>query len=196
MGRENVTVNGKSLSEVFQALTAPIEGTQTRKDGTVFIDIQAFEKRINSVVGIMNYNLEFDSAQLVEVEGVHTMIVRAVFELISDDGDVVLKRAANGGSDVVIVNVTGKPDSVKSAVDSAQSEAFKNICKRMNIGVGQLRAEGYRKEKSAGSASDVSEICITFQSSINTKKGRYVAEAVDSNGEKVEFVLFKRKCRY
>jgi len=193
MGREDVTVNGKKIGQILKELIEPFANMKERDNGTGYIAIEEYEKRLNSVVGIMNYNLEFDAAQWLEIDGAYTIIVRARFEMLADDGSIVLKRSANGASEVTIVKDTGKPVSVKSTLDSAQSEAFKNICKKLGMGIDQLREAGYKKKNENNSSSEIFEISITFQSTISSKKGRYVADAVDSNGEKVEFVLFQKE---
>ena len=60
-------------------------------------------------------------------------------EILSDDNEVVWKRSANGGSNVIVVQKTEKPQSLKSEISIAMSEAYQEVYKQFGMGIDQLR---------------------------------------------------------
>ena len=69
------TVNGKSLDQVLSELKAPFPEEELKKNekNETYIPVESLESRLNSVIGVLNYDT------LVTYEGIQ--------EVLQDDSD-------------------------------------------------------------------------------------------------------------
>ena len=207
MERKSVTVNGKNLLQLEEEFCKDFPKSEEKRseNGDLYFEIDSYEKRLNEVVGILNYNILCSEVKIDEVCGSSVISVNMTIEIYSDDNEVVLRKSACGGCNVVIVNATGKPQSLKSNIDSATSEAYKNVCKKFGIGIGQMRS--FKKEKKEGkqngrvgnniadrAASSVNEgiYRVRFKGKLNSGNRMFQGDVVDTEtGEELKFILFE-----
>lgn len=201
MERGKATVNGKTLAQIEEELRKdfPKEEEKYSPEGALYFEIDSYEKRLNEVVGILNYNIDSTEVNIDEVAGNYVISLKMTIEIFGDDNSVIVRKSACGGSNVIIVNATGKPQNLKSNIDSATSEAYKNVCKKLGIGVGQMRTakkekkgkeQGIREEKTTENGENL--YCVRFLGPLNSGNRMYNADVMcTETGEKLRFVLFE-----
>lgn len=207
----NVTVNGKSLRQIQQELEAPFSETEMveAQGGGKAISIGAYEDRLNQVIGVLNYDFITSEGRLEAIADRYMLHVSAHITIYDDERRPVVTKSACGGCNVIIVKETGNPKSLKSDLDSAVSEAYKNCCQKLNVGVRQLREsnkkngrpqsrnQNQRENPQSGNqngSSDGKRVNIQLMQSLQSGNKNYYAKAVmEDTGEQVVFKLFERE---
>lgn len=207
MERSSITVNGKSLQQIEKELRAPFDEGEMKKsrDGYVDIPIEAMEARMDSVIGVLNYNRLSSAPFLFDVNGAPNMAVLVTVEVYSDQGEIVTRKSACGSAPVIIINQTQNPKEVKSDLDSASSAAFKNVCKRFGVGIEQLRGLNKEKRENAKKAQsntqdgmsdekNLTKFRVKFLSRLSSGNKFYSADVIDlETGQKLKFMLFEKE---
>ncbi len=206
----DVTVNGKSLRQVQEELEAPfpMEELVDAQGGGKAIPIGAYEDRLNQVIGVMNYDFITSEGRLETVGDRYMLHVSARITIYDDLRRPVVTKSACGGCNVIIINETKQPKSLKSDLDSAVSEAYKNVCQKLNVGVRQLR-ENSKKNRKQGNSNpgyspqtgnsqagqmDGKRVSIRLMQKLQSGNKNYYAKAVDMDtGAEVVFKLFNRE---
>ena len=202
--RREITVNGKSLAQIAKELSERFSEAEPTRDGYMSIPIWAFEERLNSVVGIMNYNVLCTEGKLYNVNGQDAIFVNMTLEIYSDNGEIILKKSACGGANVIIVKETQKPKSLKSDQEIAVSDAFKNCCKKLGMGIEQMREYSQSRKKKGGpsynsqGSGDAGEKGklhhVRFMTGVDTNRGRFTAQVTDlDDGKQYSLVIFERE---
>lgn len=207
--RKGTTINGKTLSVIEKELRKPIpdnEMSSRTDNGKLYISVEAYEKRLDDVIGVLNYDRISQGGKIVEVAGKMAATAMTIISIYDDDGNVCLRKASPGAADIIIVNKTGEAKSIKSDIASATAESFKNCCKLLKIGVDQLRQD--KKEKSNGKNNSntrnaekhISEPDpvklhrVKFLTRLSKGNKHYNADVVDTEtGEKLKFKLFEKE---
>jgi hypothetical protein len=154
------TIRGKALDEVMGQLIAPFEekdfGTrefENKKSGLTsefdYIPYKAFFRRLNNVVGTLNYDFFVKDSQLNQVGNSYHLAVNAELRIKDDNGMDIIIRGGNGGVDLN-VSPAGNCLNFKNAEQVAAQNAFINCMKFLGVGVEQLWGKKEeKKEKSA-----------------------------------------------
>lgn len=139
------TINGISIREVWKRLQAEFSPEDIRTHPSTrmeYVTVEKIEERLNSVVGMENWNFFTDRPQLCRFgkEGYESCVVSGKLVLY-DDERIPIIRSTCGASDVIYPKDSDRPTSVANAFDSAVQDVFKRCAKRFGIA---------RKEKNAG----------------------------------------------
>lgn len=154
MTRNEILVNGKPLFQIEEELAVPFprEKTKRNRNGEPYFPVEVYEERLIEVLGGRRwFNIDCSPAQVYQVGERYVISVCVAVEILSDSNEIIWKKSASGGSNVIIINSSGEAKSLKSDIKSAMSEALKNVYQQFGIGIGQLRqmknpssASGYR----------------------------------------------------
>lgn len=180
------TVNGKSLDQVLSELKAPFPEEELKKNekNETYIPVESLEERLNSVVGVLNYDNLVTYEGIQEVLGRFVAVAKTVLIIYDDERNALIRKSALGGSNIIVLKDTGKPSGLKTGIAAAQSESFKNACKLLQIGISQIRSGKQRKEEK-------NLYKIRFTSSLSAGNKCYKADCVDiATEEKFLFVIF------
>lgn len=199
---KDVLVNGKSMAEIERELTAPFNPASfktNQSDGNKYLPVEEFESRFNAVFGLLHYDKVVSPVSFTEIGGKHTVSITMSITVYDDDGNRLLTRSANGAKDIIIVNDTGKPKSIKSDISGAESDAFKQICKSFGIAVEQLRELSFTKDNTKGShtgtakkESENGQFTVELKTPF-TRGNRFItAQASDQNGQMVKLMIFEK----
>lgn len=183
------TINGKSIKEIFAELEAPLPESAIEirdYDKMPYISIDTYRQRIDEVLGRDHYNELYTEPNIERIKNTYGITVICKLEILDDDYNVIIRKECAGGKDISFANLT-EPDSKDSKkvtyrydedgekitaktalafgndIACACQEAFKNICKRLNIGTTQLEAAKEEKERRARGT----EYTITFTKDTN-----------------------------
>lgn len=180
------TVNGKSLDQVLSELKAPFPEEKLKKNekNETYIPVESLESRLNSVIGVLNYDTLVTYEGIQEVLGRFVVVAKTILIIYDDERNALIRKSALGGSNIIVVKDTGKPSSLKTDIAAAQSESFKNVCKLLQIGISQIRSGKQRREEK-------NLYKIRFTSSLSAGNKCYKADCVDiATEEKFLFVIF------
>ena len=141
------TVNGKSLDQVLSELKAPFPEEELKKNekNETYIPVESLEERLNSVVGVLNYDNLVTYEGIQEVLGRFVAVAKTVLIIYDDERNALIRKSALGGSNIIVLKDTGKPSGLKTGIAAAQSESFKNACKLLQIGISQIRSGKQRR---------------------------------------------------
>ena len=210
--KKGVTINGKALELIEMELRAPLpeEELKETEGGVDYIPVESYERRLNEVIGVPRYNRKTSATRFEEVAGCYVAVNTTFLEIYDDDGNVCLQKSAPGGSNVVIIEKTQKPRSLKSEVSSAASEGFKNCCKQLNIGIDQVRRMRDEKKESGRKGTNIQNGAnanrtksrgdenvnlhkMKFLTRLSSGNKNYSANVVDlSTGEELQFKIFEK----
>lgn len=189
------TVNGKTMEQILEELQAPFPEQELKKNekDEVYIPVESLECRLNSVIGLLNYDILVTYEGMQEVLEKYVAVVKTVLVIYDDEGNVVIRKSAIGGSNIIILRDNGKPANLKSDIAAAQSESFKNVCKLLQIGISQIRSGKQRKGQTGNKHKNEEKTLfkIRFMSSLSAANKCYRADCVEvETGEKFLFVIF------
>lgn len=178
------TVNGKSLDQVLSELKAPFPEEELKKNekNETYIPVESLESRLNSVIGVLNYDTLVTYEGIQEVLGRFVVVAKTILIIYDDERNALIRKSALGGSNIIVVKDTGKPSSLKTDIAAAQSESFKNVCKLLQIGISQIRSgkqrRGQNGTKQRREEKNLYKIRFTSSLSAGNKcyKGDYIHE--------------------
>ena len=159
---EQKTINGMARQEVVQKLNAPFEEADIKKDrnGFDYVEIGSFQKRLNEVLGTLNYDFEIDSEEIKIVGGKESIFVTGHITVRYDDGTECCRKSATGGTDIIVVKDTGKAKDSASDLKSAVSDLFKACCKKLGVADDQLRALKNKKIEGQQTRPNSEEVTV------------------------------------
>ena len=189
------TVNGKSLDQVLSELKAPFPEEELKKNekNETYIPVESLESRLNSVIGVLNYDTLVTYEGIQEVLGRFVVVAKTILIIYDDERNALIRKSALGGSNIIVVKDTGKPSSLKTDIAAAQSESFKNVCKLLQIGISQIRSGKQRRGQNGTKQrrEEKNLYKIRFTSSLSAGNKCYKADCVDIATEaKFLFVIF------
>ena len=139
------TVNGKTIIQLEKELSVefPDSDFKQREDGIWYLPIDKYEKRLMDVCGgPLHYSKVCSPCILHSVSGKHAFSVNCKIVIYADDGSIFVEKAANGGVNLVMLDAgteKERPANLKSSIVAAESDAFKQVCNSLGMGVTQLR---------------------------------------------------------
>ena len=177
------TVNGKSLDQVLSELKAPFPEEELKKNekNETYIPVESLESRLNSVIGVLNYDTLVTYEGIQEVLGRFVVVAKTILIIYDDERNALIRKSALGGSNIIVVK------------DTAQSESFKNVCKLLQIGISQIRSGKQRRGQNGTKQrrEEKNLYKIRFTSSLSAGNKCYKADCVDiATEEKFLFVIF------
>lgn len=209
--KRGITINGQPLSVIEEELRKPIpdEELDETREGFLSIPVETYEKRLDEVIGVLNYDRISQGGEIVEVAGQLVATATTFINIYDDEGNVCLRKSSPGAANIIIIKDTGRPKNVKSDIASATSESFKNCCKLLKIGIEQIRddrrrkkEEAKKKEKTKNSNVEQSNKTVSpevlhkvrFQSRLSSGNKFYSAEVIDTKtDENLKLMIFKRE---
>ena len=107
------TVNGKSLDQVLSELKAPFPEEELKKNekNETYIPVESLESRLNSVIGVLNYDTLVTYEGIQEVLGRFVVVAKTILIIYDDERNALIRKSALGGSNIIVVKDTGKPIS-------------------------------------------------------------------------------------
>ena len=116
------TVNGKSLDQVLSEFKAPFPEEELKKNekNETYIPVESLESRLNSVIGVLNYDTLVTYEGIQEVLGRFVVVAKTILIIYDDERNALIRKSALGGSNIIVVKDTGKPSSLKTDIAAAQ----------------------------------------------------------------------------
>jgi|GEM_PF-1313710 len=192
---KDVTINGKTLKQIREELLADFPESvlkENENNHSYYIPCEAYEQRLNDVVGIFNYNCLTTEGNIHRVADRYVSTATTLIEILDDDGNIVIRKSHPGGTNVIILGQDagksqGQPKSLKSDVSAAGSESFKNCCKQL-FGTSQLRRiNNERKPKTEDKLYNVE-----FLSGLSSGNGNYSASVKNlETDEHLKLMIFE-----
>ena len=183
-----VTMTGISLSEAMKLLTEPFDekefGSNKKNRGIEYLPIEILEARLDAVFGRLGYDRIVSDLQTISFGDTKTVVVKMTCIFYDNERNVVLTKSAHGGADLQI-NANGNAVSIKSAVASAESDAFKKVCSSLGIGQEQLREKNTFGNDQSSKDMAV-DICSPWKRTQN-----YIKTTATYAGKNVELCIFK-----
>ena len=184
------TITGIPLDEVMTHLAAPFDesafdSNSRNRGGIEYLPVETMEARLDDVFGKIGYDRIVSDLQTIEFGATTTVIVKMACIFYDSEHTAILTKSAHGGSDLQI-NDNGNAVSIKSAVASAESDAFKKICSSLGIGTEQLRA----KNTFGNNAASLKEFTVMVKGNWK-RKDSYIKADVEYNKAIVELCIFK-----
>ncbi len=206
------TINGKSLSEILDELSADIPEDLLKRtyDGYAYFSIQVYQDRLNTVVGRANYDYMEDNLSSTVVSDVTAINVRGTITLKYDDGSICLQRSAYGSENVGVRSgkegpeKAGKPNDLSNSIKAAATDAFVQCCKKLGIAERQLRdirskdkkpGKGETSSRSNNSAAKEYKLTIDGVVRAIGEKGFKASATIDGR-EKVSLKIWVRSEAY
>lgn len=149
------TINGRDLKVCFEELRAFKPKTKEREAGGGKVyKYHAFDEymqRMDACFGNDHYQVEMDDFKLITLaSGQQMPTVRCVITIFDDDGNIVAKKSAYGGSEVMANKSTGLDYNFGNLPGNAGKDAFKMACELFGIfGVHLYDKEGKKPEQKA-----------------------------------------------
>lgn len=129
------TINGLDIKEILIKLAEkfPIEVWEKHK-GTNFhyLPVSEIQQRLDTVVGIENYNFMVTEPQLWSNNGKESCVIKGSLTIYDDDGRGIIKESP-GAAFIIIEKTSQSPTSISNVVESAAQDAFKRCAKKFGI---------------------------------------------------------------
>lgn len=202
----NITVNGKTLKQIETELRADFADSEFKTndaDGSIYLPREAYEDRLASVIGVMQYDTVTTPGHVELINGVPHAMTSMTLTVYADDGEILRKWSRNGAKQLIIVKDSGRPKSFKSDLTAAETEAFKSICQSLGMATHQLKAKnakggtGRTQQRQqpalpAGVPEGEQNIVVTLKSTFSKGNGYIKAQAVDSQGRILDVMAFSK----
>lgn len=198
-------INGHTVTELIALLTENFEEVGETHDGFPTLTIEQYAGRINSVIGMLNYDYDVSSPIVTQVGNQTTITVAGKITVRYDDGTVFCIKSGIGSERVSYVKDTDIPVSLENSFKSADTDAFKICCRRLGIGDCQLRTlkaaklkeksekDNGKKHSSSKSASNdaatTKVLRFTGEAKALSDKG-FKIPAVTEDGEILQVIIW------
>ncbi len=190
------TVNGMPIREVWEKLQAEFPSDAIKKHPTTemeYIPVEKIEERLNSVVGMENWDFELIAPVQVcrfGAEGFESCVASGKLS-IYDDERVPIVRSTGGAADIIYPKNSSRPTSVANAVDSAVQDVFKRCAKRFGIGMKGKASARPRQSSRESPKEVVMKVTIMEPFKALPKGGAKVKVCFD--GETLELYIWKKQ---
>lgn len=204
MGR---TINGKPISEVFKELEKDISEDVIEKrnfDGMEYISVDVFKDRLDEVIGVDHYTEEYSECKIVTLKDTIAVSTMGKLTILDDDYIPFKTVCAPGGASVIFpyidkkdengniiyIEKNGKQvpekipgrntDALANNQMSACQDAFKRMCKKLNIAKNQV-----------AKMNATPEFTITFLQDVTLVEGQNLFPIITCNGKRIKLAVFK-----
>lgn len=195
MGR---TINGKPVSEVFKELEKDISEDVIEKrnfDGMEYISVDVFKDRLDEVIGVDHYTEEYSECKIVTLKDTIAVSTMGKLTILDDDYIPFKTVCAPGGASIIFpyidkkdengniiyIEKNGKQvpekipgrntDALANNQMSACQDAFKRMCKKLNIAKNQV-----------AKMNATPEFTITFSQDVTLEEGKHLFPNIICNG--------------
>ncbi len=185
----------------------PASAVKDNQSGYPYIPIEEYRKRLDEVVGVLNYDYRLTKAEWVTIGDKEHMSCLGTLVIRDDEGKVVTVKMATGDADVITRNSDGAAIKTGNDAKTADKDAFKSCCRMLGIGDAQLREQrkgkngkGSKNGTTGNGSENVSsntkeeEIRVVVRgafSSLGGGKGYKAPAVVKETGEQVSLILWK-----
>lgn len=195
----NKTINGKTVQQVIEELTAPFLETDKdrRANSYVFVNVQRYRDRLDSVIGMFNYSVETKESFFNEY-GIFKTVEISIYY---DDGTLAVKKDGDGGDHFVFQKDSEirVPMNLGNTNESAESDAFKRACKKLGIGVDvyheNRKINGREQQLPVRNVTgQVEEFFLYFESALvqdSSMRNAYHCDVKTKQGECMTLVIWK-----
>ena len=194
------TINGKSIGTVLNELSAPFHDSLIKENmfGYPYLPVEVYRERMDSVVGIMNYDVITSNPQIVFVGTRPQVLLKVTITIKDDEGNIVAKKESPGGVSVIMDSNSKEAVSVKNDTESAAHDAFKRCCKLFGIGERQLKS--IRGNQKKGSSKNMEQTMASpkelYRVTVNEKfkpigKDGYTTMVTTEDGESLKLIIWK-----
>lgn len=204
MGR---TINGKPVSEVFKELEKDISEDVIEKrnfDGMEYISVDVFKDRLDEVIGVDHYTEEYSECKIVTLKDTIAVSTMGKLTILDDDYIPFKTVCAPGGASVIFpyidkkdengniiyIEKNGKQvpekipgrntDALANNQMSACQDAFKRMCKKLNIAKNQV-----------AKMNATPEFTITFSQDVTLEEGKHLFPNIICNGKRIKLAIYK-----
>lgn len=204
MGR---TINGKPVSEVFKELEKDISEDVIEKrnfDGMEYISVDVFKDRLDEVIGVDHYTEEYSECKIVTLKDTIAVSTMGKLTILDDDYIPFKTVCAPGGASIIFpyidkkdengniiyIEKNGKQvpekipgrntDALANNQMSACQDAFKRMCKKLNIAKNQV-----------AKMNATPEFTITFLQDVTLVEGQNLFPIITCNGKRIKLAVFK-----
>lgn len=204
MGR---TINGKPISEVFKELEKDISEDVIEKrnfDGMEYISVDVFKDRLDEVIGVDHYTEEYSECKIVTLKDTIAVSTMGKLTILDDDYIPFKTVCAPGGASVIFpyidkkdengniiyIEKNGKQvpekipgrntDALANNQMSACQDAFKRMCKKLNIAKNQV-----------AKMNATPEFTVTFSQDVTLEEGKHLFPNIICNGKRIKLAIYK-----
>lgn len=204
MGR---TINGKPISEVFKELEKDISEDVIEKrnfDGMEYISVDVFKDRLDEVIGVDHYTEEYSECKIVTLKDTIAVSTMGKLTILDDDYIPFKTVCAPGGASIIFpyidkkdengniiyIEKNGKQvpekipgrntDALANNQMSACQDAFKRMCKKLNIAKNQV-----------AKMNATPEFTITFSQDVTLEEGKHLFPNIICNGKRIKLAIYK-----
>ena len=204
MGR---TINGKQISEVFKELEKDISEDVIEKrnfDGMEYISVDVFKDRLDEVIGVDHYTEEYSECKIVTLKDTIAVSTMGKLTILDDDYIPFKTVCAPGGASVIFpyidkkdengniiyIEKNGKQvpekipgrntDALANNQMSACQDAFKRMCKKLNIAKNQV-----------AKMNATPEFTVTFSQDVTLEEGKHLFPNIICNGKRIKLAIYK-----
>lgn len=204
MGR---TINGKPISEVFKELEKDISEDVIEKrnfDGMEYISVDVFKDRLDEVIGVDHYTEEYSECKIVTLKDTIAVSTMGKLTILDDDYIPFKTVCAPGGASVIFpyidkkdengniiyIEKNGKQvpekipgrntDTLANNQMSACQDAFKRMCKKLNIAKNQV-----------AKMNATPEFTVTFSQDVTLEEGKHLFPNIICNGKRIKLAIYK-----
>lgn len=204
MGR---TINGKPVSEVFKELEKDISEDVIEKrnfDGMEYISVDVFKDRLDEVIGVDHYTEEYSECKIVTLKDTIAVSTMGKLTILDDDYLPFKTVCAPGGASIIFpyidkkdedgniiyIEKNGKQvpekipgrntDALANNQMSACQDAFKRMCKKLNIAKNQV-----------AKMNATPEFTITFSQDVTLEEGKHLFPNIICNGKRIKLAIYK-----
>lgn len=204
MGR---TINGKPVSEVFKELEKDISEDVIEKrnfDGMEYISVDVFKDRLDEVIGVDHYTEEYSECKIVTLKDTIAVSTMGKLTILDDDYIPFKTVCAPGGASVIFpyidkkdengniiyIEKNGKQvpekipgrntDALANNQMSACQDAFKRMCKKLNIAKNQV-----------AKMNATPEFTVTFSQDVTLEEGKHLFPNIICNGKRIKLAIYK-----
>lgn len=204
MGR---TINGKPISEVFKELEKDISEDVIEKrnfDGMEYISVDVFKDRLDEVIGVDHYTEEYSECKIVTLKDTIAVSTMGKLTILDDDYIPFKTVCAPGGASVIFPYIDKKDengniiymekngkqvpekipgrntDALANNQMSACQDAFKRMCKKLNIAKNQV-----------AKMNATPEFTVTFSQDVTLEEGKHLFPNIICNGKRIKLAIYK-----
>lgn len=127
------TINGHSFDECIRLLQCAPDKVESKKNYS-YVGTEEYKKRMNSVLGIFHYHIEYSKPILnVFPNGQICCMITCKITIIDDNGEVACIKSGAGSTEVIRKKETDYATNLTQEAANAAKCAFKEACKELCI---------------------------------------------------------------
>ena len=161
-------INGKTLGAVLAEIQVPAPELMDHKQDKTYYPIEAYENRLQNVVGLENYTAEYSAVQHIQFQsGQSVLCCTCTLKFFDENRDVAYQTQGIGTSELIMDSEKGRLYGLNNAGYICQLSAFKSACKAVNIfglhgdGSGANKGSADKKADPKEKATEIKQVFYT-----------------------------------